>query len=59
VKAGGKGDMRGFYMGNIIKLNFDGEGAGYFEEGMEWLDGVVKRQSLKEIVERSISRLNW
>jgi hypothetical protein len=59
VEAGGEGDMRGFYMGNIIKLNFDGEGPGYFEEGMKWLDGAVKRQSLKEIVERSISRLNW
>lgn len=58
VEAGQNGDMRGFYIGNIIKLNFDGEGAGYFEEGMKWLDGAVKRQSLKEIVERSISHLN-
>ena len=59
VEAGGKGDKREFYMGNIIKLNFDGEGAGYFEEGTKWLEGAVKRQSLTEIVERSISRLSW
>jgi hypothetical protein len=59
VEAGGEGDKREFYMGNIFKLNFDGEGAGYFEEGTKWLEGAVKRQSLKEIVERSISRLNW
>ena len=58
MQAGEKGDVRGFYIGNIIKLNFDGEGAGYFEEGMKWLDGAVQRQSLKEIVKRSISWSN-
>jgi uncharacterized protein YbjT (DUF2867 family) len=50
------GNWAGFYYGNILKLNFDGEGAGYFEEGMEWMDGSVKRQSLKEMVERSFAQ---
>ncbi|KAE9372192.1 hypothetical protein N431DRAFT_558082 [Stipitochalara longipes BDJ] len=52
LKAGENGDVRGFYLGNIIKINFDGEGAGFFEEGMQWLDGAVERQNLKEIAER-------
>jgi uncharacterized protein YbjT (DUF2867 family) len=55
LEAGANKDVRGFYIGNIIKLNFDGEGPGYFEEGMKSFDGVVTRQSLTEIVESSIS----
>jgi uncharacterized protein YbjT (DUF2867 family) len=53
-QAAAKGDMRGFYIGNILKLNFDGEGAGYFEEGLTHGMGV-KRQSLKEIVKNALS----
>jgi len=58
LEAGKRGDLRGFYLGNIIKINFKGEGAGYFEEGMQWMDGAVHRQSLKEIAEKSMSQLN-
>lgn len=57
MKAGEKGDVKGFYLGHIIKLNFDGKGAGYFEEGMKWFHGAVERQSLQEIVRKSISHL--
>jgi len=57
LEAGKNGNMAGFYYGSILKLNFDGEGAGYFEEGMAWLNGSVKRQSLKEMVERSVAHL--
>ncbi len=52
-----RGDMRGFYLGNIIKINFDGEGAGYLEEGLQWADGIVERQTLKELAAKSISRV--
>jgi uncharacterized protein YbjT (DUF2867 family) len=55
LEAGVNKDVRGFYIWNIIKLNFDGEGPGYFEEGMKSFDGAVKRQSLTEIVESNIS----
>jgi len=58
LEAYKRGDARAFYLGNIIKLNFDGKGAGYFEEGMQWLDGAVRRQNLKEIAERSMLRSN-
>jgi len=57
VDAGKNGNMAGFYYGTIQKLNFDGEGAGYFEEGLKWLDGAIKRQTLKEMVERSVTHL--
>jgi hypothetical protein len=33
--------MRGFQMGNIIKLDFDGEGAGYSEGCMIQLDRAI------------------
>jgi hypothetical protein len=49
-----------FYNGQMLTSqcsSFDGAGAGYFEEGMKWFDGSVKRQSLQEIVESSILRL--
>jgi uncharacterized protein YbjT (DUF2867 family) len=49
-EAGAKGDMRGFYLGNILKLNFDGEGAAFFEEGLSFGDGLVQRRSLTDIV---------
>lgn len=52
-KAGARGDVRGFYLGNILKLNFDGEGAAFFEEGLAFGDESVKRRNLKDIVERS------
>lgn len=29
-EAGARGDMRSFYLGHILKLNFDGEGAAFF-----------------------------
>jgi len=53
-KAGTMGDIRGFYLGNILKLNFDGEGAGFFEEGLDFASESIKRKNLKEIVESSI-----
>ena len=52
--AAAKGDMRGFYIGNVLTLNFDGKGAGYFEEGMKHGMGI-KRQNLKEIVQNALS----
>ena len=53
-KAGAKGDLRGFYLGNILALNFDGEGAAFVREGLKFGDGSVKRRSLREIVERCV-----
>ena len=50
-KAFAKGDARGFYLANILALNFDGEGAAFFEEGLKFGDGQVKRRSLREIVD--------
>jgi hypothetical protein len=53
-KAGAKGDLRGFYLGHILALNFDGEGVAFFGEGLKLGDGSVKRRSLREIVERFV-----
>jgi uncharacterized protein YbjT (DUF2867 family) len=54
-KAGARGDMRGFYLGNILKLNFDGEGAAFFQEGLSFGDKPVERRSLKDIVKAAAS----
>ena len=53
-EAGAKGDMRAFYLGNILKLNFDGEGAAFFERGLDFGDGLVQRRSLTDIVKTAV-----
>ena len=53
-EAGSKGDRRGFYLGNILKLNFDGEGAGFFEDGLSFGEGLVQRRSLENIVKTAV-----
>jgi hypothetical protein len=53
-KAGRRGDMRGFYVGHILRLNFDGEGAAFFEEGFKHGGEFVTRRTLKEIVKSAI-----
>jgi hypothetical protein len=49
-----EGNMRGFYLGQILKLGFDGEGSCYFEEGLMHGGGSVDRLALKDIVAKSI-----
>ena len=54
-KAGVKGDLRGLYLSHILALNFDGEGAAFFREGLKFRGGSVKRRSLREIVKRFVA----
>jgi hypothetical protein len=49
-----KGDMRGYYVGQILKLAFDGEGSCYFEEGAAFGEKNLKRLSLQDIVRHSL-----
>jgi uncharacterized protein YbjT (DUF2867 family) len=57
-KAGAKSDMRGAYLGNILKLNFDGEGAAFFKEGLSFGDELVERRGLKDIVKTAVLELD-
>jgi hypothetical protein len=41
-RALGQGDVRGVYVGHVLKLNFDGSGALDFPEGLEWNDSGVR-----------------
>ncbi|KUJ08477.1 NAD(P)-binding protein [Mollisia scopiformis] len=49
------GDTRSFYVGQILKLGFDGEGSCYFEEGLTHGEDEVQRLSLNDIVRHSLA----
>lgn len=49
LAARSKGDMRGFYVGQILKLAFDGEGSCYFAEGAAF-GKALRRYSLQDII---------
>jgi uncharacterized protein YbjT (DUF2867 family) len=53
-KAEAEGDRRAFYLSNILRLNFDGEGAAFFEEGLNFGDGTVQRRTLTGIVKTAV-----
>lgn len=53
------GDVVMAYVNALLRVNFDGSGAGNFEEGLEFgTDGTeyVPRKSLKELVQRVVNR---
>ncbi|KAF8864273.1 NAD(P)-binding protein [Acephala macrosclerotiorum] len=54
VKAMEERNMRGFYLGQILKLAFDGEGSCDFEEGMMHEREAIKRLALKDIISKSL-----
>ncbi|KAE8441547.1 hypothetical protein EG329_004855 [Mollisiaceae sp. DMI_Dod_QoI] len=55
LKALKEGNTRGFYLGQILKLAFDGEGSCYFEEGMTHGGTTIKRLALADIVASSLA----
>lgn len=55
-KTGASGNTRGLYLGNILKLNFDGKGAAFFKDGLKFGNESVTRRTLKEIVAISVRR---
>ena len=58
-KALEQGDVRGAYVGHVLKLNFDGNGAADFPEGLSWNstgDFRVTRKSLGDIVSNALER---
>ncbi len=58
-KALEQGDVRGAYLGHVLKLNFDGSGAADFPEGLGWNsvgDFKIARKSLGVIIEEALER---
>ena len=54
-----QGDVRGAYVGHVLKLNYDGSGAADFPEGLAWnKDGKfsIARKSLEDIVSEALER---
>ncbi|MCJ1257363.1 hypothetical protein MMC24_005188 [Lignoscripta atroalba] len=52
-----RGDIAGAYQGFLLKLNYDGEGTGFFEEGLGHSgDGTLERKGLQQIVVEAVSR---
>lgn len=55
-----EGDAWAAYVGHVLKLNFDGSGAAYFEDGLEWdREGefAMERKTLDEIVGDAVKKV--
>ena len=46
------GDLRAAYVNYVLMLNYNGCGAGYLLEGLEFEESKIERESLQSIVER-------
>ena len=54
VKARKSGNMLKITLAVLMRLNYGGSGAAYFEDGLEWGGKAMARKTLKEIVDEAV-----
>ncbi|MCJ1317497.1 hypothetical protein MMC15_002822 [Xylographa vitiligo] len=54
VKARKSGNMLKTTLAVLMRLNYGGSGAAYFEDGLEWGGKAMARKTLKEIVDEAV-----
>ncbi|MCJ1397083.1 hypothetical protein MMC11_000275 [Xylographa trunciseda] len=54
VKARKSGNMLQITIAVLKRLNYNGSGAAYFEDGLEWGGKAIARKTLKEIVDEAV-----
>ncbi|MCJ1395886.1 hypothetical protein MMC18_008772 [Xylographa bjoerkii] len=54
IKARESGNMLQITYAVLMRLSYDGSGAAYFEDGLEWGGKAMARKTLKEIVDESV-----